>query len=90
MVYIRSSVFPVLLLFLLCYSSSSYRILGIFPLPIASHFTFIQPIMRELAEAGHNVTVISYFPDSSAPANYKDIQLTAQPVMTNSIDFEVG
>lgn len=86
----RNTIYPILLLCLLCIPPSSYRILGLFPFPIASHFTFILPIMRELADAGLNVTVISYFPDSTAPANYKDIQLTAVPVLTNTFDLEVG
>lgn len=67
-----------------------YRILGLFPVPIVSHFHFFQPILRGLAEAGHNVTVISYFPQPNPPANYKDIQLNNQPVMTNGIDLDVS
>lgn len=78
---------------LMCYitvPSTGYRILGLFPLPVASHFTFIHPVMRGLAEAGHNVTVISYFPDPQPLPNYTDIQLTNQEIPTNGVDLGVS
>lgn len=78
---------------LMCYISvptSGYRILGLFPIPVASHFTFIHPVMRGLAEAGHNVTVISYFPDPKPLANYTDITLTEQEIPNNAIDLSVS
>lgn len=82
-----------ILIYLLAFSAptvNGYRILGLFPVPIVSHFHFFQPILRGLAEAGHNVTVISYFPQQNAPTNYTDIILDNQPVMTNGIDLEVS
>lgn len=78
---------------LMCYitvPASGYRILGLFPLPVASHFTFIHPVMRGLAEAGHNVTVLSYFPDPNPPANYTDITLNDQDIPTNVVDLSVS
>lgn len=78
---------------LMCYitvPSLGYRILGLFPIPVSSHFTFIHPVMRGLAEAGHNVTVVSYFPDPYPLENYTDITLTEQEIPTNAIDLNVS
>lgn len=70
-------------------SASALKILGIFPHPGVSHFHFFHPIMRDLADAGHDVTVISHFPDKTAPPNYKDLKLTDTNLLTNSVNLEV-
>lgn len=64
----------VLLLFILnIVSNSSYNILGIFPMTGKSHILFFQPILKGLAEKGHNVTVLSHFPLKENLETYKDI-----------------
>lgn len=65
------------------------RVLGLFPHPGLSHFHFFHPIMRGLADAGHDVTVVSYFPDPKAPVNYKDLSLGNMDMLTNSVDLKV-
>lgn len=52
-----------------------YRILGIFPHVGKSHSYTIEPVMRGLAEKGHEVTMISHFPLENPPKTYKDISL---------------
>lgn len=79
----------VVFMFLSVTSCSGYRILGLFPHPGVSHFHFFHPIMRELAEAGHNVTVVSHFPDARASKNYKDLPLTGMDTLTNAVDLDV-
>lgn len=69
--------------------SSSLRILGLFPHPGISHFNFFHPIMLGLAEVGHDVTVVSHFPDSRAPSNYNDLIIGGDEPMVNSVDLEV-
>lgn len=69
--------------------STSLQILGLFPHPGVSHFHFFHPIMLGLAEAGHNVTVLSHFPDKNAPSNYKDLVIGGQDSLTNSVDLAV-
>lgn len=66
------------------------RVLGLFPHPGLSHFHFFQPIMRGLAEAGHNVTVVSHFPDSKPHTNYKDLPLTGADLLINTVDLAVS
>jgi len=43
------------------------------PLPIKSHVRGFQPLFQELANRGHNVTVVSSFPLDHPVANYTDI-----------------
>lgn len=69
--------------------SSSLRILGLFPHPAVSHFHFYHPIMLGLAEAGHNVTVVSQIPVDRVPSNYKTLVIGGQDLLTNSIDLTV-
>ncbi|KAI4462977.1 UDP-glucosyltransferase [Holotrichia oblita] len=65
-----------------------YRILGIFPHSGKSHFDVFEPLFLQLAKRGHNVTVISYFPQKNPPPNYHDLSLFGTtPVLTNVIPF---
>lgn len=67
----------------------SLKILGIFPHPGVTHFYFFHPIMRALAEAGHDVTVVSQFPDAKAPKNYKDLVVTGVSTLHDTVPLEV-
>ncbi|XP_062548927.1 UDP-glycosyltransferase UGT5-like isoform X2 [Armigeres subalbatus] len=68
---------------------SSYRILGLFAHPGLSHFKVFHPIMRGLAEAGHQVTVVSYFPSLDEPhPNYVDFTFQGQELLTNAFSLE--
>lgn len=70
--------------------ASSYRILGLFAHPGLSHFKVFHPIMRGLAEAGHQVTVVSYFPSLDKPhPNYEDFTFQGQELLTNAFSLEV-
>lgn len=71
-------------------STDSLKILGLFPHPGLSHFHFFHPIMRGLAEKGHDVTVISHFSDNNAPQHYKDVPLPKTDTFTNTVDLSVG
>lgn len=54
---------------------TSLNILGIFPYQGKSHFFVHRVYLQELAKRGHNVTVISHFPEKDAPPNYHDVSL---------------
>nr|XP_040238054.2 UDP-glucosyltransferase 2-like [Anopheles coluzzii]XP_040238055.2 UDP-glucosyltransferase 2-like [Anopheles coluzzii] len=69
-------------------SSHGYRILGLFPHPGLSHFKVFHPIMRGLANDGHHVTVLSYFPDSEPVPNYHDLRFEGQEVLTNAFSLQ--
>lgn len=81
------------LLTLLCVQVDAGRplkVLGLFPHPGVSHFHFFQPIMHALAEAGHDVSVVSHFPAKNPPIRYKDFPLTGTEKLTNSVDLKVS
>lgn len=45
--------------------------------------------MRGLADAGHDVTVLSQFPDPNPPKNYKDLLITGVPSLHNTVELKV-
>ncbi|XP_013149211.1 PREDICTED: UDP-glucuronosyltransferase 1-5-like [Papilio polytes] len=49
------------------------RILGLFPHTGKSHFMVFEPLLRALAERGHHVTTVSFFPLKNPPSNYTDV-----------------
>ncbi|XP_044259849.1 UDP-glycosyltransferase UGT5-like [Tribolium madens] len=67
----------ILLFCTLICAINSAHILGIYPLPGHSHYRLGSSLFRELAERGHDVTVISPFSEKDVPKNgtYRDIVL---------------
>ncbi|PSN55487.1 hypothetical protein C0J52_02571 [Blattella germanica] len=55
--------------------ASGYKILGVFPHVAKSHFVMAEELMKGLAARGHEVTVISHFPQKKPIPNYTDISL---------------
>lgn len=53
-----------------CYS---YRILGVFPLISKSHSILGHAMMKGLAEAGHDVTLVTPLPTGKAIPNYREV-----------------
>lgn len=91
MLYSKAKLSVIALILLLSQQAhvNGLRVLGLFFHPGLSHFHFFHPVLRGLAEAGHEVTVVSHFPDSNPPKNYKDVPLQKTEVLINAIDFEV-
>lgn len=55
--------------------SLTLRVLGIFPMPLLSHFKIPAQILENLALRGHNVTVVSHFKSKSNTSGYRDMLL---------------
>jgi glucuronosyltransferase len=53
--------------------STGAKILGIFPFQGKSHFIMASALLQELAKRGHDVTVISHYPQTEKIANYTDV-----------------
>lgn len=65
---------PVILLLLVYIGvSESYKILGIFHTHSKSHYIAGGALMKGLAEKGHDVTVISPFPQDKPLPNFQDV-----------------
>lgn len=67
-------------------SKEKLQILAVFHHPGRSHFQVFSPLLDELANRGHNITVVSYFPKNIPFKNYNDIDLSGQ-VWTEVIDL---
>ncbi|KAL0829204.1 hypothetical protein ABMA28_004040 [Loxostege sticticalis] len=76
----------ILPLLALAYSTNAIKILGIFPYDGKSHFIVIKVLLQELARRGHDVTVISHFPEDNPPKNYHDISLYIPKETTDSVE----
>ncbi|XP_055852083.1 UDP-glycosyltransferase UGT5-like [Episyrphus balteatus] len=63
----------VLLFIAIIGGANTYKILGIFPSMLKSHFFIGSSLMKGLAEKGHQVTVISPFPQKKPLNNYHDV-----------------
>lgn len=57
-------------------ATQSANILVFAPMPFKSHFSGFQPLFKELARRGHNLTVVSIFPLKTPLPNYTDIQIS--------------
>ncbi|CAO1423125.1 unnamed protein product [Diamesa serratosioi] len=55
--------------------ANAYKILGVFPLYGKSHFTLGNAVMKTLIDAGHEITMISAFPNKIPQHNYRDISI---------------
>ncbi|KAG8272887.1 UDP-glucuronosyltransferase 1-1 [Homalodisca vitripennis] len=67
----------------------SADILAVFPHTGKSHFDVFEPLVLALAARGHHVTVLSFYPQETAVANYTDISLVGvTPLFVNALKFE--
>jgi glucuronosyltransferase len=57
------------------YVTNAYKILCLFPHVAKSHFIMAEALMKGLAAKGHQVTMISNFPQKTPIPNYRDISL---------------
>lgn len=62
-----------ILLTLCAHLALGANILGVFPFAGKSHYMAGATLMRVLAEAGHNVTMISLYGEKEPPKNYRDV-----------------
>lgn len=54
--------FEIMLLTVYVRGMSAYNILAFFPLLSKSHFNFFTPLIKELTQRGHNITLYSVYP----------------------------
>lgn len=79
--------YPFIYLLINLSLSTSYSILGVFPHSGKSHMDIFQPLMKALAEKGHQVTVVSHFPVVKPIPNYQDMNLGGKQVMVDILDM---
>lgn len=70
-------------------TNDKYKILALFPHPGISHFAVFKPLLDELANRGHELTVLSHFPRKDKLPNYRDINLEdTSGTLLNAIDLK--
>nr|ATN96046.1 UDP-glucuronosyl transferase 343C3 [Myzus persicae] len=67
-------------------ASQSANILVFAPMPFKSHFRGFQPLFKELASRGHNLTVVSTFPLKTPQPNYTDIPISIDENILKGVD----
>lgn len=78
-------LFNFLLLFIgHCWSAN---ILAFLPTFTRSHYIAFQPMLKELAVRGHNVTVLSHFALKDPPPNYHHIDVSVNETSTRSGNY---
>lgn len=65
-----------------------YKILGIFPFEGKSHYIIFEDLMKQLAYRGHNITVLSHFPQITPIKNFKDVSLVPNTDIKIRFDFD--
>ncbi|CAH0395930.1 unnamed protein product [Bemisia tabaci] len=66
-----------------------YKILGLFPYNGRSHIVIFESIMKGLAERGHEVHVLSHYPQKVKIANYTDLSVLGSiPLPNNQFSFD--
>jgi glucuronosyltransferase len=58
-------------------SISGLKVLGVVPFGSTSHFKIGHSIVKTLANAGHDVTVISPYPQHNKIKNYRDVDCSS-------------
>ncbi|KAF5292540.1 hypothetical protein FQR65_LT01686 [Abscondita terminalis] len=67
----------------------AYKILGLFPYEGKSHYMTFEPLLRALAAKGHEVTVLSHFPQKNPLPNFKDVDISSEFETTNVVDLNL-
>lgn len=78
----KSILFAFLLLSVSCCWSAN--ILAFLPTLAKSHYMAFQPLLKELAVRGHNITVLSHFSLKDPPPNYYHIDVSIKESNNNS------
>lgn len=66
----RSNAVLIFLTLGFCSCAIGSRILGLFPVPIRSHYVFYEKLLVALSHRGHTVDVITHFPSGETIKKY--------------------
>ncbi|XP_059612720.1 UDP-glycosyltransferase UGT5-like [Phlebotomus argentipes] len=64
---------------LIAQNASGYNILGVFPTPGRSHYILGSSLMKGLAQAGHNVTIVAAYKQEIPVENMREIVVAMTP-----------
>ncbi|XP_066998493.2 UDP-glycosyltransferase UGT5 [Anabrus simplex] len=82
-------LFCAIVLALTATESDAARILGLFHYNGRSHFVMFEALLKGLAAKGHDVTVVSHFPQKKKLPNYTDLSLEGSlPRLVNNFTVD--
>lgn len=86
-----NTMYAFVVLFCLLYNYAySARILAIFPHTGKSHFDVFEPLVLALAKRGHDVSVLSFFPQKHKVDNLTDYSLVGSiPIFVNAMSLDM-
>ncbi|XP_065368288.1 UDP-glucosyltransferase 2-like [Calliphora vicina] len=67
------SKYLLIVLSILPHASNTAHILSLFATPGPSQYAFIEPLLKELARRGHQITSITNFPQKENITNFRDV-----------------
>lgn len=77
-----------LLLIMWMGSCAGYNILTLLPYPGKSHHMVFEPLLQELANRGHHLTVVSFFPSQNPHPNRREVSLVGlAPLNVEVVDM---
>ncbi|XP_037824334.1 UDP-glucosyltransferase 2-like [Lucilia sericata] len=68
-----SNKYLLIVLSILPNSLYAAHILSLFAMPVPSQYAFIEPLLKELAARGHQITSITSFPQKQPIPNFRDV-----------------
>lgn len=86
-----SLAFILCTVFLYVSGTSGYKILCVFPIYFPSHYFLGNELAKGLAEAGHDVTMVTVFEEKNPPKNGKYKQIIMYDIIqTEKGNLELG
>jgi glucuronosyltransferase len=79
-----NAVFMLLIVICILRNFHAARILAVFHHNAESHFVMFETLLKALAARGHDVVVVSHFPQNSPVKNYTDISISGFSVRFNN------
>lgn len=80
----------IFILTLLLAGVDAYNVLCLLPYPGKSHHMVFEPLLEELSNRGHMVTVVSFFPSTKPHPNRRDVSLVGlAPLNVEVIDLKM-
>ncbi|XP_065158663.1 LOW QUALITY PROTEIN: UDP-glycosyltransferase UGT5-like [Atheta coriaria] len=84
----RSNAVLIFLTLGFCSCAIGSRILGLFPVPIRSHYVFYEKLLVALSSRGHTVDVITHFPSGETIKNFNELSVAgSMPTLENNISI---
>ncbi|XP_018328632.1 UDP-glucuronosyltransferase 2B30-like [Agrilus planipennis] len=81
-------IIPILLINISPFTTG-FKFLGLFPLPIRSNFLMYETIFKGLADRGHEIDVLSHYPQKTPVKNINDIDISGSiPSLDNNVSIE--